>query len=79
MATNPPNEFDAALATLLAATSRPNVITAGELHRAVGGYPGRNHRMPMAVGAMRRRMTAGDQVVHSPPKGVGASFSVRFG
>ena len=27
-------------------------INSGELHRAVGGYPGADHRMPMCCDAM---------------------------
>jgi hypothetical protein len=28
-------------------------ITAGELHRTVGEYPGKNHRLPMCCRVMR--------------------------
>ena len=37
------------------------IVTAGDLHRRVGGYPGPNHRMPACCGAMRSLMRDGDQ------------------
>src|SRR5437868_6330489 len=57
-------------------------VTAGDLHRAVGGYPpakGQHHRMPQAVAAMRA--LADDlhaSVLDSPPSGSGASLKIRY-
>ena len=42
------------------------VITAGQLHRMAGGYPGPNHRMPVCCSVMRQEMGAGDRVVSEP-------------
>lgn len=53
-------------------------VVAGELHRQVGGYPGHNHRIPMCCGAMRRLLSDGDTILHSPPSGSGASLAIRY-
>jgi 5-methylcytosine-specific restriction protein A len=53
-------------------------VNAGDLHRRVGNYPGRNHRMPMCCSAMRVEMRNGDEIVQSPPRGNGASFTVEY-
>lgn len=53
-------------------------VQAGELHRAVGGYPGADHRMPTCCDAMRAAMRPGDVIVHRPPKGRGATYAVRY-
>lgn len=65
----------------LAATKKgaPYVdVQAGKLHRQVGGYPGRNHRMPACCGAMHAEMRSGDWVLTGPPKGQGASLTIRY-
>lgn len=53
-------------------------VNAGWLHRQVGGYPGRNHRMPVCCAAMRSEMQPGDKILSAPPKGNGASLVVRY-
>jgi hypothetical protein len=53
-------------------------LKSGDLHRSVGGYPGRNHRIPMCCGVMKRNMKPGDQIVRQPPSGVGATLIIRF-
>lgn len=53
-------------------------INSGELHREVGGYPGADHRMRTCCGAMTSEMKTGDRVIQSPPKGHGASLTVRY-
>ena len=53
-------------------------ITAGELHRIVGGPGGANHRMPVCCSVMRREMRNGDMVVATPPKGAGASLRISY-
>ena len=53
-------------------------INSGELHRDLGDYPGPNHGMPIVCNVMRRLMNAADKVVSTPPKGNGASLTVRY-
>jgi hypothetical protein len=55
-------------------------ITAGELHRLVGGYQGPNHRMPVCCEVMRRAFAsdAGDRIVEGPRSGQGASLTIRY-
>lgn len=68
------NEFR--VATL---AGRPSIIVrAGDLHRAVGGYPGPTHRMPICCKVMREAMGPCDMVVASPPRGAGANLFVEY-
>lgn len=53
-------------------------VRAGELHRNLGGYPGPDHRMPTCCAAMRSAMRSGDVVLAEPPKGTGASLTIRY-
>ncbi len=53
-------------------------INSGEPHRKVGGYPGPDHRMPMCCEAMYGEQKPGDEIVSSPPKGKGASLTIRY-
>lgn len=53
-------------------------LKAGDLHEAVGGYPGPDHRMPSCCSAMRSLMRATDCIVSQPPKGDGASLTIRY-
>ena len=53
-------------------------INSGELHRKLGGYPGKNHRMPVCCHAMRKMMREGDVIISQPPKGNGASLTIRY-
>jgi len=55
-------------------------VEAGELHRRVGGYPGRDHRMPLCCEAMRAQVHKGygDTLVSAPPSGYGASLRIRY-
>lgn len=55
-------------------------INAGDLHRRVGGYPGRNHRMPVCCEVMRGALApdAGDAILDEPPSGQGASLTIRY-
>ena len=53
-------------------------ITSGNLHREVGGYPGPDHRMPVCCEVMRASMRPADQVLAAPPKGKGASLTIRY-
>jgi len=57
----------------------PVTAKAGDLHRAVGGYPRRNsHRMPVCCDMMRSAMQGGDVIVSEPPKGRGATMTIRY-
>lgn len=54
-------------------------LSAGDVHRAVGGYPGPGHAMPTCCAALRDMADAlHAELVHSPPKGNGASLAFRF-
>jgi len=55
-------------------------INAGEVHRRVGGYPGRNHRMPVCCQVMRAGLAldAGDAILEEPPSGQGANLTIRY-
>jgi hypothetical protein len=53
-------------------------VSAGELHRLVGGYPGNGHRMPTCCSRMRKVMNMNDTVLQTPPKGNGASLTIRY-
>lgn len=53
-------------------------VNAGSIHREVGGYPGNGHRMPVCCAVMRRMMNGDDAIIASPPRGNGASLTVRY-
>jgi hypothetical protein len=54
-------------------------ISAGELHRIVGGYPSSGaHRMPVCCSVMRQEMNRRDMIVSEPPKGAGASLRISY-
>lgn len=53
-------------------------LVSGNIHRELGGYPGKNHSMPNCCNAMRSLMIDGDIVLCSPRKGNGATLKVRF-
>lgn len=53
-------------------------VNSGDLHRRVGGYPGRDHRMPLCCEVMKRSMKKGDFILEQPPKGKGASLTIRY-
>jgi hypothetical protein len=76
------DEFRAALLGMLdhASGSKEDFldVNAGQLHRRVGGYPGSDHRMPICCDVMRTTTRDGDSIVDGPPKGVGASLTVRY-
>ena len=75
-------DFEAALRARLARAEEGGGshvdVSAGELHRQVGGYPGPDHRMPVCCRVMRDEMAAGDQLIDSPPSGQGASLTIRY-
>ncbi|NLM43731.1 MAG: hypothetical protein GX201_06920 [Clostridiales bacterium] len=53
-------------------------VESGYLHRLVGGYPGRNHKMPLCCRVMRSFMNKGDIILYSPPSGKGATLKIRY-
>ncbi len=53
-------------------------VNSGELHRQVGSYPGPNHRMPVCCEAMYGEQRLGDRILARPPKGKGASLTIRY-
>jgi len=75
-------DFESALSRLFRRAEedgRPYIdINSGELHRRVGGYPSRNHRMPLCCDVMKKNMQTGDQILEKPPKGKGASLTIRY-
>jgi 5-methylcytosine-specific restriction protein A len=75
-------DFRQALAGFLAeaeSDGRTQVeVSAAQLHRALGGYPGVNHRIPICCSVMRTSMREGDSIVISPDRGIGPSLTVRF-
>jgi hypothetical protein len=52
-------------------------INAGDVHRGVGDYPG-DHRMPICCRVMKADMRGGDVILSTPPKGQGASLTIRY-
>ena len=53
-------------------------ITSGELHKSLGGYPARNHRMASCCQVMYQMMKISDEVLAAPPKGKGATLKIRY-
>jgi len=54
------------------------LIRAGDLHRAVGDYPGPNHRMPVCCETMKNNMGPEDKIINEPPSGQGASLTILY-
>jgi len=53
-------------------------IRSGDLHRALGGYPGPTHRMPVCCSVMYQMMEMGDEILQAPPKGKGATLEINY-
>ncbi len=53
-------------------------LNAGWIHRTVGGYPGKGHRMPVCCDVMYDLMSGNDMVLKAPKKGKGASLTIRY-
>ncbi|MGV3554226.1 MAG: Swt1 family HEPN domain-containing protein [Croceibacterium sp.] len=53
-------------------------LNAGQLHRQLGGYPGKSHQMTSCCAAMHRVKKAGDLIIRQPPSGKGASLTIRY-
>lgn len=75
-------EFRAELTRILRDARRKGAeyvdVNSGELHRKLGGYPGKNHAMPSCCNVMWEEKTPRDIVLHAPPKSRGASLTVRY-
>ncbi len=54
------------------------IIRAGDVHSAVGGYETNNHRMPSCCSAMYKLKKANDEVLYAPPKGKGATLTIKY-
>ena len=63
----------------LAKANGENSITllSGNIHRAVGGYPQRNHRMRTCCDAMYAQ-TNKYEVIKPPKSGYGATLSIKY-
>ena len=77
------DDFRRELASLFEAAANVGrgtiVVRSGDLHRAVGGYRGTNHRMPMCCGVMYAEMVEGvDELLSAPPSGQGASVVIEY-
>ena len=77
------DDFRSELAALFKAAANAGrgtiTVRAGDLHRAVGGYPGNNHRMPMCCNGMYAEMVEGvDELLSAPPSGRGASVTIEY-
>lgn len=54
------------------------VVQSKELHKMVGGYPAKNHRMPVCCSVMRDRMQKGDKILPNLLKKDGASLQIHY-
>lgn len=76
------DDFRAALQDLAATAKKAErssiTVSAGELHRIVGGYPGKDHRMPICCRVMRERIRESDKIIAEPPSGQGASLAIVY-
>ncbi len=77
-------KFDFALRAMFTESSNDGLceleVNAGKFHRAMGGYPGPKHMMPVVCGVMRShfRREGGDVIASEPPNGKGASLTIRY-
>ena len=77
------DDFRAELAGLFEGAAKAGrgtiVVRAGDLRRAVGGYPGTNHRMPVCCNVMYAEMVDGvDEVLSASASGLGASVAIEY-
>ena len=75
-------DFDRELQILLHDASARGLlhveISAGQVHKLAGAYPGRSHRMPVCCARMRAAMRNGDKIAYAPPKGNGARLTIEY-
>ena len=77
------DDFRKELAGLFEAAARAGrgtiVVRSGDLHRAMGGYPGPDHRMPVCCNVMYAELVEGvDEVLSASPSGLGASVAIEY-
>lgn len=76
------DDFRQKIEEILARTRREGresvEICSGDLHRSLGGYPSRNHRMASCCEVMYSMKKSGDIVLQAPPKGKGASLRIKY-
>ncbi len=54
-------------------------VNAGELHRQLGGYPGKSHSMSSCCDVLYEEQERGRaDVLTAPPKKKGASLTIRY-
>lgn len=53
-------------------------LTSGDIHRELGEYPGRNHRIPSCCNVMMSLMKKNDIILTQPRKGKGATLTIRY-
>ena len=53
-------------------------VHAGELHREVGVYPGKDYRMPVCCVLMLKEMRQGDLILSQPPKAKWANLTILY-
>lgn len=53
-------------------------VNAGQFHTQVGGYPGRNNRMPTCTAVLKKAMREGDTLLEDTEKGAGASVTIKY-
>lgn len=53
-------------------------LISGDVHKKLGGYPSKNHRMPICCDVMYHFMKNNDEVICSPAKGKGATLKIRY-
>lgn len=53
-------------------------VISGDLHRKVGGYPSKDHKMPTCCAVMKSMMNLKDEIIYQPPKGRGATLHIRY-
>ena len=54
------------------------LVNAGELHRAVGGYPGPNQRLHSCCDVMKADMVTGDEIVGDLENCQAAALTIRY-
>ncbi len=54
------------------------LVNSGDLHRRLGGYPGRSHQMPTCCSVMWSIKGPSDEVMSQPPSGKGATLTIRY-
>ena len=54
------------------------IVTSRDLHNLIGGYHTPNHRMASCCDAMYDGMNTSDEVLQTPPKGKGASLTIKY-